>query len=241
MGDGMIGHLSKGIVLSKIDALVNHTGTGQPRFDRRAAFLAELKGASNAMEYCQVLRNQAEVTVDQANYLNKKWYTNQGWWPGNPDATFHVVHQGLVNALELATQADLPLDSYWVPAAPASVIEVLICKSAQQVTRIILTPSTTEGPNQERPTRRNMWVIKPRTGAEPSTFDPKADEVIEPILNSPPNSNTVTWRMRDMEATATFDAPDDGGRVVANPAERGRSKSPRRKRPISHPSRRARR
>ena len=204
MGDGMIGHLSKGIVLSKIDALVNHLGTGQPRFDKRAAFLAALKDASNAIQYCQVLQDLAGVTADQVNYLNRKWYTSQGWWPGDPDATFHVVHQGLVNALELATQADLPLDSYWVPAAPAGVIEVLICKSAQQVTRIILTPATTEGPNQERPTRRNMWVIKPRTGAEPSTFDPKADEVIEPIADVPTNPSTVTWRMRDMAATAAF-------------------------------------
>ena len=204
MGDGMIGHLSKGIVLSKIDAHVNHTGTGQPRFDKRAAFLDALKGASNAIDYCQVLQSLAGVSVDQAKYLNKKWYTNQGWWPGDSDATFHVVHQGLINALELATQADLPLDSYWVPAAPAGVIEVLICKSPHQVTRIILTPSTTEGPDQERPTRRNMWVIKPRTGPEPSPVDPKADEVVEPIVNAPTNPSTVTWRMRDMEATAAF-------------------------------------
>lgn len=204
MGDGMIGHLSKGIVLSKIDALVNHTGTGQPRFDKRAEFLTALKAASDAIAYCQVLRDQAGVTADQANYLNKKWYTSEGWWPGKPDATFHVVHQGLVNALELATQANLPLDSYWVPAAPAGVIEVLICKSAQQVTRIIFTPSTTEGPNQERPIGRNMWVIKARTGTEPSQFAAKADEVIEPIGNVPANPNTVTWRMRDMEATAAF-------------------------------------
>jgi len=204
MGDGMIGHLSKGIVLSKIDALVNHTGTGQPRFDRRAPFLAALKGASNAIQYCQVLQSLAGVAVDQAKYLNKKWYTSQGWWPGDPDTTFHVVHQGLINALELATQADLPLDSYWVPAAPPGVIEVLICKSPHQVTRIILTPPTNEGPKQERLTRRNMWVIKRRTGAEPSTFAPEADEVVEPIVNAPTNPSTVTWRMRDMEATAAF-------------------------------------
>jgi len=205
MGDGMIGHLSKGIVLSKIDALVNHTGTGQPRFDKRAAFLTELKGASDATEYCQLLRDQAGVAVEQATYLKKQWYTKQGWWPGDPDVTFHVVHQGLVNALELATQADLPLDSYWVPAAPPGVIEVLICKSAHQVTRIILTPSTTEGPKLPRPTRRNMWVIKPGPGAEPSPVDPNADEVIEAIVNVPTNPSTVTWRMRDMEATAAFE------------------------------------
>lgn len=209
MGDGMIGHLSKGIVLSKIDALVNHqTGTpdrGQPpRFDKRAAFLDKLKEASSAIQYCQVLQDQAGVTVDQARYLNKMWYTKEGWWPGKPDATFHVVHQGLVNALELATQANLPLDSYWVPAAPAGVIEVLICKSAHQVTRIILTPSTTEGPDQERPIRRNMWVIKPRTGTEPTNFNSKADEVIETIGNAPENPNAVTWRMRDMAATEAF-------------------------------------
>jgi len=208
MGDGMIGHLSKGIVLSKIDALVNHTvvdpKTGKLRFDnRRAEFLTALKAANNATEYCQVLQDLAEVTADQANYLFKKWYTDQGWWPGNPDATFHVVHQGLVNALEVATKAKLPLDSYWVPAAPPGVIEVLICKSVNQVTRIILTPSTPEGPNVERPIRRNMWVIKPHTGAEPAAFDEKADEVIEPIANLT-NPRTVTWRMRDMDATAAF-------------------------------------
>jgi hypothetical protein len=49
-----------------------------------------------------------------------------------------------------------------------------------------------------------MWVIKPRTGTEPSTFDPKADEVIEPIGNAPANPTAVTWRMRDMEATNAF-------------------------------------
>ena len=84
------------------------------------------------------------------------------------------------------------------------MIEVLICKSINQVTRIILTPSTTEGPDQERPIGRNMWVIKPRTGTEPSEFAAKADEVIEPIGNVPANPNAVTWRMRDMAATAAF-------------------------------------
>lgn len=195
MGDGMFGHLAKGIVLSKIDDLVNQGA------DKRAGFLAELKKASNATAYCQLLRGQANITAAEERYLNEKWYMPGGWWP-DPDATFHVVHQGLVRALELAAEHNLPLDSYWLPAAPIGVIEVLICMSPVQVTRIILTPSTSEGPSVERPILRDMWVIKRQTESEPPPLDPKADEVI--AFHAPTNQTIVTSRMRDIKDTEKY-------------------------------------
>jgi len=202
MGEGVLGHISKGIVLTKVDAVVNHlaaAGTsGGPWFDLRQTFLESLRAANTEAAYRQVLESQALVSTDESNYLGETWYQPTGWW-SNPAAIFAVVRRGLIKAIEMAGD-QLPLDSYWLPAAPSGVIEVIVCRSAQQVTRIILTPPS-GGPQHPRPTPREMWVVKPRIGQEQEGFE-TYDEVVESA-----DGNVVTWRVRDMPNTVTWQLP----------------------------------
>jgi len=195
MGEGIMGHLSKGVVLTKLDAAINHTNAAGA-FDRRTQFLTDLRAANDPPKYCTLLQQFAHVSVAQANYLGAKWYQPGGWWP-NPTEAFAVVHQGLIKALELAIQFNMRLDSYWLPASPPGVIEVLIAKSVCQITRIILTPPTNERATIPRPALRDMWLVKPRTGNPPPLEDIH-DEVVETM-----DEKTITWRVRDLPETAS--------------------------------------
>ncbi len=195
MGEGVRGHISKGIVLTKVDALVNQTPERGTEFDRRSAFLAELYQADTHEKYRAVLERLAGVTPAESQYLGATWYDPGGWWP-NPQAAFLVVRQGLIKAIELAGTY-LLLDSYWLPTAPPGVIEVMVCRSARQVTRIILTPPS-PAPIHRRPAERDIWVIKPRTGQEQPRLETD-DEVVESV-----DGNTVTWRVRDMPDTVSW-------------------------------------
>ena len=193
MGEGVLGHISKGIVLTKVDAVVNHTAAG--RFDLRADLLADLKASNTPQDYREVLERVAKVTTSESNYLGAKWYEPGGWWP-NHEAAFGVVLRGLIKAIELAG-ADLPVDSYWLPVAPPGVIEVSICKSARQVTRIILTPPS-EPPVHDRPAQRDMWVVKSKLESDRTGLATK-DEVVESV-----DRDTVTWRVRDTQSAADW-------------------------------------
>lgn len=196
MGEGVLGHISKGIVLTKVDALVNHTSAGT--YDRRSAFLGALNAANSEAAYRHVLETMAQVTPDESNYLGETWYQANAWWPNAQD-TFAIVRRGLIKAIEMAG-ADLPLDSYWLPAAASGVMEVIVCRSAQQVTRIILTPPS-GAPQHKRATPRQMWVVNRRIGQEVAGLE-TYDEVVESV-----DGNVVTWQVRDMPNTVTWKLP----------------------------------
>jgi len=197
MGEGVLGHISKGIVLTKVDALVNHTNTSGA-YDRRSDFLTALRAANSETAYRHALETMAQVTPDESNYLGETWYQANAWWPNTQD-TFAIVRRGLIKAIEMAG-TDLPLDSYWLPAAPSGVMEVIVCRSAQQVTRIILTPPS-GAPQHKRDTAREMWVVNRRIGQEGAGFE-TYDEVVESV-----DGNVVTWQVRDMPNTVTWKLP----------------------------------
>jgi hypothetical protein len=86
------------------------------------------------------------------NYLHDTWYNPSdepkprpprfkglnGFWPAKYHPTEPIIRQGLITAIELATEKGLPLDSYWI--ATGDKVETIILCNAQQVTRIIMTP-----------------------------------------------------------------------------------------------------
>jgi len=197
MGDVPAGHISKGIIHAKVDALVNHkNSTGQ--FDKRMTFLAALIGVTTSDQYIDVLKAQASVTTAQGDYLNKYFYKYgpDRWWP-TLQPIFPILLQGLIKTIEEAADT-LLIDSYWMPVT-AQIVETIICKSPTQVTRIFLTPPPGIGPYSVRRTPANMWTIKRTEPNEPASTN---DAVRENATGS-----VSTWRIQDfdpstMESTA---------------------------------------
>lgn len=190
MGDVLAGHISKGVIHQKVDATVNHKENG--KFTRRLKFLNALKMANTSEEYLSLLINQADVLPDEADYMRKKFYKTDPnpWWPQLPP-TYPIVQRGLIKALEEAGETKL-LDSYWLPATPADVVEVIVCKSETQVTRIFLTPPVPNTDMRPRGTPKDMWTISPQTDATKRAGDKTPDAVAEHV-----EKGVVTWRRRE--------------------------------------------
>ena len=98
------------------------------------------------------------------------------WWrdkqPVEP-----LFRQSIIEAIDLA--ANLPIDSYWMPMGQRNVdreyvpdgiyrpdeypFEVILTRSATQLTRLIVTPPVPRPRDTERFTEpSNIWVVKQR-------------------------------------------------------------------------------
>jgi hypothetical protein len=193
MGDVISGHISKGVIHQKVDAVVNHRASNKGPFDKRAAFYNAVKQANTPLAYFALLEAQAEVTRPQTTYLKDTFYSSPNvWWPGIPDV-YSIFHVGFVKALEEAGD-NLPLDSYWLPAGGAQAVEVIVCKSATQVTRIFLTPPVPagSGPMNKRHTDAPIWVIN----AQSATNQQKGFEMQDAVVISV-QGKVVTWQRRE--------------------------------------------
>jgi len=174
MGDGVLAGMSKGRVLTKVDALANHRDASG-KFDRREAFLAALK--DDGQDYLEILLGQAGITPADATYLRATWYNpgQDGWWhalqPIGP-----VMRHGLIKALGEATTRDLPLDSYW--NLGGRMVEISVAVSPYQVTRLIHTPPC-PAPTRNRTRKVPIWRLTPMNGETEGqeTFD----EVVETV------------------------------------------------------------
>jgi hypothetical protein len=197
MGDVPAGHISKGIIHARVDALVNHKDANGA-FDKRAAFRAELTNATTADKYIELLKTQAGVLKEQADYLNAYFYKPGVRWWETIQPIFPILHQGLIKALEEAGNT-LLLDSYWMPVAGSEVVEVIICKSSTQVTRIFLTPPPGVGPSTPRTKPAPMWVVKktdPNQQLQAGISKTK-DAVVEAA-----DGEVATWRIQDFSDSA---------------------------------------
>ena len=159
--EGMSAAIMKGPVHKIIDDLVNKGGS------ERAVFLEELKNLPSdedcTIDYLEILQRHAPrltqfsppppfSPVNLIDYLHDAWYTPSdapepkqprirglnGFWPREHHPMEPVIRQGLIAAIELATERNLPLDSYWIDTGDS--VETIILCNAQQVTRIIMTP-----------------------------------------------------------------------------------------------------
>jgi hypothetical protein len=200
MGDIVTGHISKGAVHRKIDALVNRW---EFYFYRRAAFLDALKHEAATVEiYLDILQRPSPdwpgVTQAEADYLRRTWFGT--WWPGLQPVYPRVRH-GLIKAIEEAGNFRL-LDSYWCSAGADTVFEVFVLRSFFQVTRIILTPPPpTDAPVP--PMRTNAspaWVVKPRVADEaPGTQT--LTEIVETVIEPEQKQNKTAEQIRKETVT----------------------------------------
>jgi hypothetical protein len=191
MGDGVKGHITKGPIHAKVDAVLNRQDQPGGPFVRRAAFLAGLIKATTAEEYLTLIQAEG-VDPLTADYLRKTWYAPapMGWWSWLPPI-YPILQQGLIKTIQEAGD-HLLIDSYWLPAAHATGVEVIVAKSARQVTRLILTPPS-EGDMKPRHTPGNVWVVKARASAQEQKGLLMPDEVVESVAG-----NVITWQRREL-------------------------------------------
>src|SRR5262249_20148857 len=191
MGDVPAGHISKGVIHAKVDALVNSRDL-KGAFDKRAAFLAALQQATTSDQYIQILKDQAGGTEMDADSRNDSCSEvgEAGWDPLQP--VFPILHQGLIKALEEAGDT-LLLDSYGLPAADAQTVEVIICKSETQVTRIFHTPPPGDGPQSMRTKPAPIWILKAKTDPAVQKGVRTTDAVVEKI-----DGTVATWRIQEL-------------------------------------------
>jgi hypothetical protein len=167
MSEGLGGHVTKGIIHLRLDNYLN------TKKEERNKFCDALRRAATHQDYLELLQSRAKVKLGEANYLRDTWYneSEQGLWH-DLQPIYPILRQGLLTALD-AAGPDLPLDSYWTPVG--TQVEVIVTKSAQQVTRIIVTPPGPP-PEQMRTKLVHLWVVR-RGWAEQAGM--KKDQSIE--------------------------------------------------------------
>ena len=145
-------NIGKGSNLTKVDAVSNSA--------RRQEFLAALKDWSQ--DYCQILEEYAGTTRVETDYLRDTWYNANGFWPTSRFPKIKhplepIVRQSLITALEIATERILRLDTYWICAGDE--FKIVVTASAQQVTRLVLTPPVSDLAPLHR-SAADVWVIE---------------------------------------------------------------------------------
>ena len=187
MGDeGSLGHIVKGPVHTQVDVYANSP--------QRPHFLTALQ---STRDYLDILGTDAQVEPRLIEYLRRTWYnlSASGWWPWLQPIQ-PLIRRGLIQALELASRdpdtgeerkLPLPIESYWMP--DGNQVETVIVVSAQQVTRILLTPPSPP-PMYRRNTPVAIWNVR-RSG--PQTV---GNETLEEIVVAV-YEDIATWRRKE--------------------------------------------
>jgi hypothetical protein len=204
MSGGISGHISKGIVHTKVDKVLNHRSGNV--FDKRQNFRNHLDNAHDWNSYLAMLQDQTVMgqdflLSDEARYLRDHWYNDTDpdvWWQWL-QPIYPILRRGLLKAIFTAdidpTTANpnnprnppLPIDSYWLPGG--NQVAVLVTASPQQVTRLIITPPS-PAPYARRHTRSDIWEIRRGHG---EGHDNDEDQESQDNVDS----KVYTWRRRD--------------------------------------------
>jgi hypothetical protein len=170
-------NISKGPGHVAIDNALNYQVDGE--YVRRSAIRAALVNPEN--HYIDLLRSVFNVPEDIVRYVAYYWYdadytAPHVWWKDKQPVE-PMFRQSLIEAIDLAV--DLPIDSYWMPIGQRKVdrdyvplgiyrpdeypFEVILTKSASQLTRLIVTPPIPRPRDTERFTEpADIWVVKQR-------------------------------------------------------------------------------
>jgi hypothetical protein len=188
--EGIRTTLVKGPVHQAIDALVNRDSATCQAFlhdlqalqpldsDHTEAYLALLARYIPHLTE-NIVGMDYSYNYSSLDYLHDAWYNPSdtpkprpprvninGFWPAPYHPTEPVIRLGLIKAIELTIEANLPLTSYWIAAGDK--FETLIVRDTQQVTRLIMTPPT---PPPSRPAQlwnaAHVWVVKHGVQEEP--------------------------------------------------------------------------
>ena len=191
MGEGLGGHITRGLTNQKVDLVVNAKNGGQ--FHQRQAFLDAVKGAADAQAYLVVLKAHAKISDGEFTYLRDNWYDEgpQGFWSWL-QPIYPILKQGLVKAIEAAGQT-LPMVTLWAPVG--SQVEVVVHKSESQVSRIVLTPPTPFPATMNRTRRTDLWVV--RRGSEHETRGRETFEAIVEDVDAV-HKGVVTWQIKEL-------------------------------------------
>ncbi len=176
-GHGSVpGNISKGPGHIAIDGQLNYREDGE--YVRRPAVRAALANPEN--RYVDLLRSVFHVPEAIVHYVEYHWYYHdimapQMWWKDKQPVE-PLFRQSLIEAIDLA--GDLPINTNWMPIGHRNVdrayvplgiyrpdeypFEVIMMKSATQLTRLILTPPIPVSRQGEghytEPSK--MWVVK---------------------------------------------------------------------------------
>jgi hypothetical protein len=198
MGDGIAGHISKGIVHQLVDACINHKNQSGT-FDKRDAFLQGLNAAYTSQQYRALIEAQANVPAGASQYLGTVWYNETGtgnWQSLQP--IYSILRVGLIKAITLAGTNRF-LDSYWLPLTGFPFVEVIVTRSPTQVLRLILTPPS-EAPGMKRTEDADMWVVRKRTSPQEVRGFETIDQLVEDVTEG--DVPIVTWRRREQPRPA---------------------------------------
>lgn len=153
-------NIGKGAVLRKLDAAWKHLTAADC-----VQLLTELKDKS--VQHVDVLVRQGIFTADEADHVRKHWYgrDENSYWP-NVRHKEEILRVGYIHAVELVQQGisdgqqSLPIVSYWICAGHH--YQAIVCRSAQQITVILLTPYVSHYQGQYLPPNRipeDMWLV----------------------------------------------------------------------------------
>ena len=106
-----------------------------------------------------LLHRYVRNTAAESAHLRRDWFdSTAGWWKDLP-AVEPVLRAAFVKAGKLILKHKLPVDAYWMRGGER--FQVVITKSAQQITMLFVTPDP-------RPIAkmagvpRNLWVLAPQ-------------------------------------------------------------------------------
>jgi hypothetical protein len=76
------------------------------------------------------------ISGDDLSHFEGHWLGD--WWPDQP--VDNILRAGMIRAIEVALELELPLETTWVHGGPR--FQVYVLQGAHQVTALVLTPST---------------------------------------------------------------------------------------------------
>lgn len=139
-----------------------------------------------------VLKRGAEEQHYREHWFN---YNNNSWWRDHPHiAHFEPIHRrGMIEAFQASIALNKPIDTYWI--CNGDLLEICVCWSEQQITRIILTPSIPPLKDDQNLTQKqSIHVTK---FGEP--------ELGEEEVYRDPNGHFVTVRPRGFPYDSLYD------------------------------------
>lgn len=139
--------IAKPTLLTKIQEYVNSDpGTVAPRMKQKLEQSSLIDAINNA--------TNLTFTNQEKKHLVEDWFGS--WWRMyQPIAP--IVRNGVIKALELVIQEQVPLDCYWVCAE--DVMEVYVTKSGQQITLMLFTPPPPDA-EMELTRLEDIWRIR---------------------------------------------------------------------------------
>ena len=136
----MVGNVSKGSFMRKLDILLNASATREKFLDR---FRAKNSDGTWKEAVLDVAADMMPLGAEERSHIAAHWFSPfQSWWPKQQPVDI-IVRLGVIQAIELVKYpgADVRgrlMDCYWVSGADDVRITALL--SPAQVTVVLFTP-----------------------------------------------------------------------------------------------------